>query len=91
VCHTDLGDPFEAASGYYDAPWQWERIRANQQWIGIFNSTDDPHIPIAEARFVAARLRGSYFEFVDRGHFTASTLPEVSAFIHRKIGPPGGR
>jgi uncharacterized protein len=33
VCHTDLGDSFEAASGYYQAQWQWQRIRDNQQWI----------------------------------------------------------
>ena len=87
VCHTDLGDSFEAASGYYDAPWQWEKIRSNQQWIAIYNSTDDPHIPIAEARFVAARLRCSYFEFSDRGHFSESRqFPEVVDFVRRKIG-----
>ncbi len=52
VCCSDLGDSGEAASGYYAAPWQWERIRANQQWIAIYNSTDDPHIPIAQPRYV---------------------------------------
>ena len=86
VCHTDLGDGFEASSGYYDRPWQWERIRANQQWIGIFNSTDDPHIPIAEPRFVAAQLRARYVEFTDRGHFTDTRFPEVPAFIGRMTG-----
>jgi len=86
VCHTDLGDRFEAASGYYDRPWQWDRIRANQEWIGIFNSADDPHIPIAEPRFVAAQLRCSYFEFNDRGHFTGSALPELTDFVRRRLG-----
>jgi pimeloyl-ACP methyl ester carboxylesterase len=85
VCHTDLGDGFEAASGYYRRPWAWDRIRANQQWIGIFNSTDDPHIPIAEPRFVAARLRCSYFEFDDRGHFTDPAFPELTTFIGRML------
>ena len=81
VCHTDLGDSGEAASGYYSAPWNWQRIRENQQWIGIFNSVDDPHIPIREARFVAAQLRCSYFERTDRGHFTEMReLPEVLEF-----------
>ena len=69
VCHTDLGDPGERASGYYRAPWRWADIRAHQQWIGIFQSVDDPHIPVAEARFVAAQLGASYFEIADRGHF----------------------
>lgn len=85
VCHTDLGDRSEAASGYYRQPWQWDRIRANQEWIGIFNSTDDPHIPIAEPRFVAARLRCSYFEYDDRGHFTDADFPELTRFVRQKV------
>ena len=87
VCHTDLGDSFEAASGYYRAPWQWDRIRDQQRWIAIFNSTDDPHIPIAEARFVAAQLRCSYFEFTDRGHFVDRPgFPEVVDYVRRQLG-----
>ena len=86
VCYTDLGDRLEAASGYYRAPWQWQRIRDNQQWIGIFHSTDDPLIPIAEARHVAAQLRSSYFEFTDRGHFNLShEFPEALDFIRRQL------
>ncbi|MEO8677844.1 MAG: alpha/beta hydrolase [Vicinamibacterales bacterium] len=87
VCYTDLGDSFEAASGYYAAPWQWSRIREHQEWIAIYNSTDDPHIPIAEPRFIAAQLKCSYFEFADRGHFVDTReLPEVVDYIRRKIG-----
>lgn len=86
VCHTDLGDSGEAASGYYLAPWQWERIRANQQWIAIYQSTDDPLIPVAEARFVAAQLKCSYFEFKDRGHFVdAREFPEIVEFVSRRL------
>ncbi len=86
VCHTDLGDRFEAQSGYYAEPWQWKQIRDNQQFTAIFNSTDDPHIPIAEARHVAAHLKASYFELADRGHFVDSRLPEVVEFIRRQLG-----
>lgn len=87
VCHTDLGDGGEKASGYYRAPWQWDRIRDNQEWIGVFNSSDDPHIPIAEARHVAAQLRCNYFEFEARGHFVdESTFPEVVEFVRKKLG-----
>lgn len=87
VCYTDLGDGGEAASGYYLAPWQWDRIRENQQWTAVFNSSDDPHIPIAEPRFVAAQLRCSYFEFTDRGHFVdESPFPEVVEFVRKKLG-----
>ena len=87
VCHTDLGDAGEAASGYYDAPWQWDRIRNNQRWIGIYQSSDDPLIPVAEARFVAAQLKCSYFEHSDRGHFIDSReFPELVAFVRRQVG-----
>jgi uncharacterized protein len=48
VCHTDLGDDLERASGYYDAPWDWERIKSNQRAIAQFASADDPCVPIAE-------------------------------------------
>ncbi len=87
VCHTDLGDSGEAASGYYAPPWDWQRDHGKtRQWIGIFNSADDPHIPMREARFVAAQLRCSYFEHEDRGHFVDShDLPEVLEFVRRKL------
>jgi pimeloyl-ACP methyl ester carboxylesterase len=86
VCHTDLGDSGEAESGYYSAPWQWERIRDNQRWIAIYQSTDDPLIPIAEPRFVAKQLKCSYFELEDRGHFTnARDFPEVLQYLRRKV------
>jgi predicted alpha/beta hydrolase family esterase len=86
VCHTDLGDAGEAESGYYGAPWHWERIRENQRWIAIYQSTDDPLIPVAEARFVASRLKCSYFEFGDRGHFSESReLPEALQHLKRKL------
>ncbi len=87
VCHTDLGDAGERASGYYSAPWQWARIRAHQDWIGIFHSADDPHIPVAEPRFVAAQLGASYVEFADRGHFADDgPFPELVQFVRRKTG-----
>ena len=86
VCHTDLGDPGERASGYYRAPWRWADIRAHQQWIGIFQSLDDPHIPVAEARFIAAQLESQYFEFADRGHFVdREPFTELVQFVRRKI------
>jgi predicted alpha/beta hydrolase family esterase len=87
VCHTDLGDAGEAASGYYSAPWHWDRIRDNQQWIAIYHSVDDPHIPVAEPRFVAAQLKCHYFELEDRGHFLErDALPEAVPYLKRKLG-----
>ena len=85
-CIFLVGDSFEAASGYFAADWQWQRIRDHQQWIAIYNSTDDPHIPIAEPRFVAKQLKCSYFEFTDRGHFVGSRqFPEIVDLVRRKL------
>ena len=90
VCYTDLGDGLEAASGYYRAPWQWRQIRDHQRWIAIYHSSDDPHIPVAEPRFIAAQLQCCYFEFEDRGHFVDSReFPEVLQFVKRKLGSSG--
>lgn len=89
VCHTDLGDPGERASGYYRQAWRWDAIRDNQQWIGIFQSSDDPLIPVAEARYVAAQLKCSYFESPDRGHFIdRAPFPELVNFVRRQVAGP---
>lgn len=86
VCHTDLDDPGERASGYYREPWRWADIRRNQQWIGVFQSTDDPLIPVREARHVAAQTGASYFEFTDRGHFLdRGAFPELVQFVWRRL------
>lgn len=75
--YTDLGDATEKASGYYAHPWDWEKIKANQKWILQFASTDDPYIPIAEARFIHERVGSEYFEFTDRGHFMMPSFPQL--------------
>ena len=91
VCHTDLGDPGERASGYYRAPWRWDAIRRNQRWIGIFHGEDDPLIPVQEARFVAARLACPYFELPDRGHFVdRRPFPELVQFVRRQLSAGTG-
>ena len=90
VCHTDLGDPGERASGYYRDPWRWDDIRRNQRWIGIFHGEDDPLIPVQEARFVAARLGCAYFELPDRGHFVdRAPFPELLRFVRRRLSAEG--
>lgn len=67
--HTDLGNENEKASGYFDKPWEWEKIKNNQKWIIQFSSTDDPWIPIAEPRYIHEKLDSDYHEFTDQGHF----------------------
>lgn len=89
VNHTDLGDDHEIKSGYYNDPWQWEKIRNNAQWIVQFCSQDDPYIPIEEPRFIHEQLSSEYHEFTDRGHFGSpedelKQFPELIEVVMRK-------
>lgn len=87
--HTDLGIEEEKQAGYFNRPWDWESIRSNQKWIAQFNSTDDPWIPIEEARFVSEKLNSDYFEFTNQGHFGGdyfkAEFPEIVEYIREKI------
>lgn len=89
VCHTDLGSEHEKAGGYFDNNWQWDKIKKNSKWIIQFASTDDPYIPIDEARFVRDKLNTEYHEYNDEGHFGADTgkkeFPEIVDEIKKKL------
>jgi hypothetical protein len=89
ACYTDLGDEDEKASGYYNRPWQWDNIKAHQNWILQFASTDDPWIPIEEARFIHDQLDTDYHEFTDQGHFggdyNKKEFPELVDAIKKKL------
>jgi len=83
--HTDLGIEKEKLSGYFDAPWDWQKIKQNQQWIVLFASQDDPWIPIEEPRFLHTQLNCEYHEYKNEGHFggdvNKSTFPELTRHI----------
>ncbi len=89
ACYTDLGVETEKISGYYDEPWNWKGIKQNQKWIALFASTDDPYIPIEEARHINKNLQPEYYEFTDQGHFGSDkgrvTFPEIVEIIKKKI------
>lgn len=87
--YTDLGIEEEKQAGYFNRPWDWEKIKSNQKWITQFNSTDDPWIPIEEARFIHEKLNTDYFEYTDKGHFGGDYLklefPEIVDYIKKKL------
>ncbi len=87
AAHTDLDDDLERQSGYFDRPWDWEKIKNNQQWIIQFSSTDDEYIPIEEAQHIHKYLDTEYHEFSDRGHFLKGQLqfPELVSELKRKL------
>ncbi|MCA9508022.1 MAG: alpha/beta hydrolase [Myxococcales bacterium] len=83
--HTHLNMDAEIQSGYFDQEWNFEAIKENQQWIGIFAGKDDPWIPVQEARFLNDRLDAFYFEFPNAGHFGSDydkkSFEELLCFI----------
>ncbi|MCH7492283.1 alpha/beta hydrolase [Patescibacteria group bacterium] len=85
--YTDLNDDLEKQSGYFNRPWQWDKIKANQKWIIQFGSQDDPYIPLKEFRHIHKMLDTQYFEFADRGHFMENqdTFPEIIKVIKEKL------
>lgn len=83
--YTDLGIRTERMSGYFDEPWDWEAIKANQNWIIQFASTDDPFIPIEEPRHVHTQLDTDYHEKTNKGHFTDFWFPDLVAVIKEKL------
>lgn len=88
--YTDLGEESERVSGFFDRPWDWESITHNQQWIIQFASTDDPYIPIKEARFIHDKLHSLYFEYADQGHFgedkKKTEFPELLHALLKQLG-----
>ena len=87
--YTDLGLENERIAGYFSRPWQWEKIKTNQDWIIQFKSTDDPWIPIAEARYVHEQLNTDYYEYTDQGHFGGDYLktsfPELITAVKKNL------
>lgn len=90
ACYTDLGDENEKKSGYYGHPWNWKSIKENQHWIAQFSSTDDPYIPVSEARFIHEQLQTDYHEYTNEGHFGSDRnkkeFPEIIDTIKLHLG-----
>ncbi len=85
ACYTDLGYESERLAGYYDAPWEWEQIKSNQEFVALFASSDDPYIPITEAQFIHDQLGGEYYEFADQGHFMNKHVPLLLETVSSKL------
>ena len=86
ACHTDLGEPNEAASGYYpnsktgDNPWRWELQKQNCSFISVFASEDDPFLPIKEQQHVSDSLSAEYLFYPssqEKGHWISETNAEL--------------
>jgi predicted alpha/beta hydrolase family esterase len=83
-CYTDLGEESEKISGYYDSPWNWEKIKNNQKNIALFYSDNDPFIPINEPEYIAKKLGAEKFMLPGRKHFIEQNkITELLEYITR--------
>ncbi len=83
-CYTDLNDDMEKQSGYYDKPWQWDKIRANQARIGLIWGDDDPYIPQDDFKFIADQLQPTQIKIPGGKHFIEQdTFPELLEYIRQ--------
>ena len=84
--HTDLGSAEERDAGYFDLPWRWDDIIANQRFIVQFASTDDHLVPVEEARHVHEQLHTEYHEHDSDGHFNyQETFPALLESLVRNV------
>ncbi len=72
-----------AMTGWTSAPWLW----LLRQPTLVMSGTDDPLIPVANAKFLASMIPDSRLELIDNGHLFLVTRPEDSAgmienFLH---------
>ena len=67
AAHTDLGDDDERESEYFNRPWDWESMQHGCMTpIILFHGTDDPLIPVSEARYIAEQLTTKYCDYRER-------------------------
>lgn len=79
---TDLDDELEKQSGYFDKPWDWEKIKQNQQNIALIHSDNDPYIPQEQFKTVAEQLQPQVIRIPQEGHFIErKTFPEILNYI----------
>lgn len=74
--------------GYFNRPWQWEKIKANCPHIVQFGSTDDPFLPWKEQQEVADKLEAKLYRYTDRGHFQNTEFPELINVVKSMLKVP---
>lgn len=82
---SHLGDELEKQSGYFDEPWQWQKIKENNGRIALVYSDDDPFIPQEQFAIVEKELQpNDVLKFSGKGHFIEQeTFPELLDYIVR--------
>ena len=86
ACHTDLGIANERKAGYYNRPWEWDKIKENTEFRILFGSTDDPFIPWREMQHVHDNLQPILLhKKTSQGHFMTRKFPELLEVLKVEI------
>lgn len=85
ACSDPQGKKNEIASGYYNRPWEWEKIRTNCEFIIQLHSKNDRFIPIDDSNHVADNLKSNYFVFEKLDHFMEDEFPELMKIIKDEL------
>ena len=85
---SDLGDEDEKASGYFNRPWEWEKMKQNCDFIAQFASQDDPFLPIDDQRSIKKNLGEAcdYHEFENKSHFFDTQQQELLQVVLKLCG-----
>ena len=81
----DLGDATERASGYFDDPWEYEKIHENTEFRVCFIGAKDHLVPAEVQRRFAKNLRAKVVEFPKGGHFFSPTFEELMVEIESAL------
>ena len=86
ACHSDLGDPGERESGYFDRPWDWAAIRRHAtHFLVQLHGADDPFVPVEEGRAVSRWLQSEYHESPTAGHYQQVFQRELLRLLVEKM------
>ena len=85
ACHTDLGMKSEAKAGYYNRPWEWDKIKSNTNFRVQLGSTNDCFIPFHEMEHVRDNLAPIDFHQFTKSHFMFYSFPELLNIVIAKV------
>ncbi len=82
--YTDLDNELERQSGYFVEPWNWGKIRQNQESIALVYGDNDPYIPQDQFEFIAKQLNPTLIKIRKGEHFIErQEFPELLDYIYR--------
>lgn len=62
-------------SSFTEREFNWVTIRAHCKHFTLFNSTDDPYVPLEKGRELAKKLEGEFIEVENVKHFGMKEFP----------------